>query len=97
MRAPGPRLLGWQPPDMLAQPCRVHMRDPVLQVVTLMAEGDAQRRTSRDLGQRDLKTAALEAILRANPQCSLHATWVGLEYQRWPGIQMGGEGGIQML
>ena len=62
-----------------------------------MAEGDGQRRMSRDLGQRDLKTAALEAILRANPQCSLHAKWVGLEYQGWPGIKMGSEGGIQTL
>lgn len=73
------------------------MWDFVLQVATLMAEGDKQRRTSRDLGQRDLKTAALEAILKANPQCSLHAAWVGMEYQRWPGIKMGSEGGIQTL
>ena len=73
------------------------MRDCVLQVVTLMAEGDRQRRASRDLGQRDLKTAALEAILRANPRCSLHATWAGLEYQGWPGIKMGSEDGIQTL
>ena len=97
LRAPGPHLLGWQQPDMPAQPCRVRMRASVLQVVTLMAESCGQRRMSLDLGPRDLKAAALEAILKANPQCSLHVTWVGLEYQGWPGIRMGSRGGIQTL
>ena len=73
------------------------MRASVLQVMTLMAEGDRSRRTSLNLGQRDLKTAALEALLKANPQCSLHTTWVGWEYQRWPGIKMGSDGCIETL